>query len=90
MPLKQIIRKASLAYHNLCSFQKRPNISLYVEYSRNLILFFEDFKFAYKRPLNFTQNDSCATSDKNMNFNSSKKLLRKVDFQIFYAEEQLS
>ena len=30
------------------------------------------------RPLNFTQNDMCATSDKNTNFNISKNLLCKV------------
>ena len=30
------------------NFKKRPNISLYAEYSRILIWFFEDFKFAYK------------------------------------------
>ena len=30
------------------SFKKRPNTSLYVEYSRTLTPFFEDFKFAYK------------------------------------------
>ena len=30
------------------------------------------------RPLNFKQNDLCATSDKNTNFNISKNLMRKV------------
>ena len=30
------------------------------------------------RPLNLTQNDMCATSDKNTNFNISKNLLCKV------------
>ena len=44
----KIIRKASLAHHNYFSFKKRPNISLYVGYSRTLIWFFDDFKFAYK------------------------------------------
>ena len=32
----------------------------------------------FKRPLNFTQNDLCATSDKNTNFNILKNLLLKV------------
>ena len=32
---------------NFFSFKKRPNISLYLEYSRTLIWFFADFKFAY-------------------------------------------
>ena len=44
----KIIRKASLAHHKFPCFKKRPNISLHVEYSRTLIWFFEDFKFAYK------------------------------------------
>ena len=74
----KIILKASLAHHkiNFVSFKKKPNISLYVEYSQTFVWFFEDFKFAYKTT-NFTQNDLSATSDKNTNFNISKNLLRK-------------
>ena len=45
----KIIRKASFSHHKFFSFKKRPNISLYVEHSRSLIWFFEDFKFAYHR-----------------------------------------
>ena len=33
---------------NFPCFKKKPNISLHVEYSRTLIWFFEDCKFAYK------------------------------------------
>ena len=35
------------------------------------------YEFAYGT-LNFTRNDMCTTSDKNWNFNISKKLLCKV------------
>ena len=37
------------------------------------------------RPLNFTPNDLCATSDKNTNFNISKICYVKSGFQILYA-----
>ena len=59
------------------SFKKGPNVSLYVAYLRTLIWFFKDFSLLI-RPLNFTQNDLCATSEKNTNFNIPKNLLRKV------------
>ena len=62
----KIIRNSSSAHHNfyLFSFKKRPNLSLYDEYSRTLIWFFKDSKFAYKTTkfypkwyvLNFGQN----------------------------------
>ena len=65
------------------SFKKRPNINLYVEYSRILVWFFQDFKFANKTNKNFTQNDLCSTSDKNKNFNISKNWLHKVGISIF-------
>ena len=73
----KIIRKASFAHHIFFSFKKRPNISLYVAYSRSLIWFFEDFTLLIWQ-LNFTQNNLCTTSDKNTNFNISKNLLREV------------
>ena len=79
----KIIRKASLAHNNCFTFKKEPNISLYVEYSRILIWFFEDFKFANKTNKNFTQNDLCSTSDKNTNFNISKNWLHKVGISNF-------
>ena len=44
----KIIRKASLAQHIFFRFQKRPNVSLYVEYSRTWRWFSEDFQFPYK------------------------------------------
>ena len=44
----KIIRKASLPQHIFFCFKKRPNISLYVEYSRTWSWFSEDFQFAYK------------------------------------------
>ena len=44
----KIIRKASSAQHIFFHFKKRPNISLYVEYSRTWSWFSEDFQFAYK------------------------------------------
>ena len=44
-------------------------MNLYGEYSRS----FEDSKFA-----KFARNDLCATSDKNVNFSNSKKMLWKV------------
>ena len=59
------------------SFKKRPNVSLYVAYLRTLIWFFKDFSLLI-RSLNFTQNDLCATSEKNTNFNIPKNLPRKV------------
>ena len=42
------------------------------------------------RPLNFKQNDLCATSDKNMNFNMSKICCVESGFQILYVVEQFS
>ena len=42
------------------------------------------------RPLNFTQNDLSATSDKNTNFNISKNLLRKVGISNSLCIEQFS
>ena len=64
---------------NFVSFKKRPNSSLYVQYSRTLIRFFKDFKFAYKTTKFYTKiNDLSTTSDKNTNFNISKNLLCKV------------
>ena len=65
----KIIRKASQAHHKFF---------FYVEYSRTLKWFFEDSKFAYKTT-NFTQNDMCATSDKNTNFDISKHFRCKVE-----------
>ena len=44
----KIILKASSVHHKFFSFKKRPNINLYVEYSRTLIRFFQNSKFAYK------------------------------------------
>ena len=44
----KIIGKASLVHHKFFSFKKRPNVSLFFEYSRTLIWFFGDFKFAFK------------------------------------------
>ena len=41
-------------------------------------------------PLNFTQSDLRATSDKNSNFNISKNCCVKSGFQIFYVVEQPS
>ena len=40
---------------NFVSFKKRPNSSLYVQYSRTLIWFFKDFKFAYKTTKFYTK-----------------------------------
>ena len=57
------------------SFEKRPNINLYVEYSRTLIWFSEDSKFAYKITKSYPKNGLCATSDKNTDFNISKNML---------------
>ena len=57
------------------SFEKRPNIDLYVEYSRTLIWFSEDSKFAYKITKFYAKNGLCATSDKNADFNISKNML---------------
>ena len=42
------------------------------------------------RPLNFTQNDLYATSDKNTNFNISKIYYVKSGFKNLYALEQFS
>ena len=47
-------------------------ISSYLHYD------FSRLRSSLKRPLNFTQNDLCATSDKNTNFNISKTVLCKV------------
>ena len=57
------------------SFEKRPNINLYVEYSRTLIWFSEDSKFAYEITKSYAKNGLCATSDKNTDFNISKNML---------------
>ena len=63
------------------SFKKRPNISLYVEYSRTLLWFFEDFKSAYKATkfyarwlvrITVLRTKTCT------NFTSQRNLLRKV------------
>ena len=42
------------------------------------------------RPLNFTPNDLCATSDKNTNFNVSKICYVKSGLKILHAVEQFS
>ena len=47
-------------------------MNLYGEYSRTC-----DFSRILSS-LNFARNDLCATSDKNINFNISKKMLCKV------------
>ena len=60
------------------SFEKRPNIDLYVEYSRTLIWFSEDSKFAYK------------ITTKTRTSISQKICYVKSGFQILYAVEQLS
>ena len=44
----KIIRNSSSTHLNFFSFKRRPNLSLYDEYSRTLIWFFKDSKFAYK------------------------------------------
>ena len=64
--------------HSFLSFEKRPNINLYVEYSRTLIWFSEDSKFAYKIPT------------KTRTSISQKICHVKSGFQILYAVEQLS
>ena len=81
----KIIRKASLAHHNVFSFKKRPNISLYVENSRNLIWFFEDFKFAYKTTKFYAKWLV-------RNFRQKHELICcvKSGFQILYAVQQFS
>ena len=50
---------------------------LYVEYSWTLMLFFKDFKFAYKTTKFYTKW-LMHNLDENTNFNISKNLLRKV------------
>ena len=65
------------------SFKKRPNINLYVECSRILS--------SLIRPLNFTQNDLCATSDKNTKLQYLEKICYvKSGFEIVYTVEQFS
>ena len=59
-------------------------ISSYLHYD------FSRLRSSLKRPLNFTQNDLCATSDKNTNFNISKTVLCKVGVSNLYAVEQFS
>ena len=75
------------------SFKKRPNISLYVGYSRNLLWFFEDFKSAYKATkfyakwlvrITLLRTKTCT------NFTSQKICCVKSRFQILYAVEQFS
>ena len=90
--LKKLLRRTINRFFfswkvDFLSFKKRPNINLYIEYSRTLIWVFEDSKFAYKTT-NFTQNDLCPTLDKNTIFNISKNMLCKVEIQILYAVEQ--
>ena len=58
------------------SFKKTPYTNRYVEYSRTYD--FSSILSSLIRQLNFTQNDLCATSDKNTNFNISKNMLWKV------------
>ena len=46
VPFKQNNSEGFIGVPYFVSFKKRPNISLYVEYSRTLRLFFKDVKFA--------------------------------------------
>ena len=51
--LKKLLRRTINRFFfswkvDFLSFKKRPNINLYIEYSRTLIWVFEDSKFAYK------------------------------------------
>ena len=59
-------------------------ISSYLHYDFSRIL------SSLKKPLNFTQNDLCATSDKNTNFKTQKLYYVKSGFQILYAVERLN
>ena len=75
------------------SFKKRPNISLYVEYSRTLLWFFEDFKSAYKATkfyakwlvrITVLRTKTCT------NFTSQKICCLQSGSQILYAVEQFN
>ena len=61
------------------SFEKRPNIDLYVEYSRTLIWFSEDSKFAYK----ITTKTRTSISQKICYVKSGFQILYAVKFTIF-------
>ena len=75
------------------SFKQRPNISLYVEYSRTLSWVFEDFKSAYKATKFYAKwlvRITVLTTKTCTNFTSQKICCVKSGFEILYAVEQFS
>ena len=88
LPLRKIITQRNFLCHSKGSqvhhkfFQPLSIRRLKYDFSRILSLLI--------RPLNFKQNDLCATSDKNTNFKISKNCCVKSGLQILYAVEQFS
>ena len=73
------------------SFEKRPNIDLYVEYSRTLIWWVPRILSSLIRSQNFTQKMACSQLRTKTRTSISQKICYvKSGFQILYAVEQLS
>ena len=86
----KIMRKAILAHHKVFSFKKRPNISLYVEYSRTLIDFSRILSLLI-RPLNFYAKWLVRNFGQKHELQYLYKICCvKSGFQILYAVEQFS
>ena len=86
----KIMRKAILAHYKVFSFKKRPNISLYVEYSRTLIDFSRILSLLI-RPLNFYAKWLVRNFGQKHELQYLYKICCvKSGFQILYAVEQFS